>query len=116
MRYAFNSAFLNTNPKSLVFKDEEFLNFVRKFDCLISHQRGRNEETGEEGSFVHHNWHARKNDYLAVPLSSLFHLTGNQSYHKLEHEEFCKTHNVNMEWVIINLLSMYIQHLKGRND
>ena len=79
--------------------DEKYENWLRTLPCVVC---------GHPDSVVHHNWHRRKNSYTAMPLCVNHHTHGNDAYHKLEHREFERRHNVVIGWVIINLQSYYL--------
>ena len=88
------------HPKWIKHENKDYENYIRKKPCLIC---------GQEGVDLHHVWHARRNCYLSTPLCRGCHTARPDSYHAIEHKEFCERHNINLEWEIIELLSEYIE-------
>lgn len=89
------------NPKYFGFKilnlkNETYLEFVRNIRCVVCNDPNRSDP--------HHVGNERENDYLAVPLCRLHH----NDYHKLGSvEKFNEKYNIDLMWVIINLMSFY---------
>lgn len=91
------------NPKERCFENKKYEKFIHTLPCVVCNV------FGVDG---HHCWHARGNCYSLVPLCRNHHTFGNNSYHKLEHEEFERVHGIKLEWIIMNQLSRYIHKLQ----
>lgn len=85
------------HPKNYTHKDLKYLDWVRGHPCLVCRLPPRSE--------AHHNEHAKKNDYLAVPLCRAHH----HQYHTIPHKEFEDRYSINFLFEIINYLSQYIK-------
>lgn len=87
-------------PKDNCFKNSKYEKWIRSKPCLIC---------GMEPVQGHHLEHARRNCYLLLPLCVEHHLNGfPYSYHELERDRFEEHHRVNLDWVVINQLSEFI--------
>ncbi len=93
--------------KVLDLNNEDYLEFIRRHRCAIFGCAG----FGHHGmkSDPHHVMVERRNDYLAIPLCAEHH----KSYHTLGSvEKFNEKYNVDLMWMIINYLSLYISGRK----
>ncbi len=77
------------HPKLFNCKDEDYLNYIRDQECCIP---GCECHGKSMRSDPHHLWHAKNNDYMAVPLCRPKHiLIGTMPV-----KEFEEKHNVNL--------------------
>lgn len=95
------------HPKRLSYKDPKYEEWIRNRPCSIKrcHSQGRVDP--------HHNWHARGNDYLLLPLCREHHTRGPYSYHYLEHEKFEQVHGITIEKLIVENLVAYLGEKEG---
>lgn len=91
------------NPKDRCFDNKKYESWIKTLPCIVCNQ---------EGVDPHHVWHTRRNCYSLVPLCRGHHTFNKDSYHQLEREEFERVHSIDMNWAIINLLSLYIHKLE----
>ncbi len=91
-------------PKYKTCKNRKYEKFIRSKSCVIC------------GTFpvdLHHIDHARRNAVYTVPLCQFHHRPGfPQSYHQLERRRFEELHNINLDWIVINLLSEFLDEEK----
>lgn len=88
------------DPKLLTLENDEYVHWIRTLPCLLCH--------GME-SDPHHVRHARKNDYMAVPLCREHH----GSIHNMGGDTFAETYSIDLSWEIMTLLMRYIELCKG---
>lgn len=82
------------HPKWISAKNKEYEAWVKTLPCIVCNQ---------EGVDPHHVWHARRNDYLCIPLCRPHHT----EYHSIEWKKFEEKHNIDLSWEIIKLLIKY---------
>lgn len=87
-------------PKYRTSENLAYEAFVRSKPCVICNR------TPVDG---HHVDHARRNCILLVPLCQEHHRPGfPDAYHQLEREKFETRHNINLDWICLNLLAEFI--------
>jgi len=87
-------------------KDKKYEAFVRSQPCCIC----------GESSVVHHLY-KRDDSYGTVPFCCGHHTDQDDSYHRLgSREEFEEVHNVNLDWVIYELLTEWIVILGAAHE
>jgi len=92
-------------PKDHSYENPHYEAFIRSKPCLVC---------GVAPVHGHHDKHARRNCYMLVPLCEKHHMPGYpDSYHQIERDEFEIRHRLTLDWEIQNLLSEYIELLKG---
>jgi hypothetical protein len=94
-----------THPKWITHRriDKEYEQRIREKPCLIC----------EKQSECHHLWHRRNDSYTSVPLCGEHHRTGRYAYHKIEHDEFEKHHNIDLTAEAFNLVTEYFWEKKN---
>src|ERR1041384_6694047 len=96
-------------PKPLKYEDADYLRWIRRQPCVVSHC------AAEAHHVVPPGWAkmgSKVSDYRTVPLSRGLHL----EYHRIGRQEFEKRHNVDLAQEQIRLLEIFISALReGEN-
>jgi len=91
-------------PKYKRCKNPKYERFVKEKACVIC---------GKSPVHGHHTDHARRCSVMLIPLCPEHHLPGfPDSYHTLEREKFETRHNINCDWICLNLLSEFLDEEK----
>jgi len=91
-------------PKYRECKNKKYEAFVRSKPCIIC---------GKTPVDLHHVDHARSNASYTVPLCREHHGPGFRgSYHTEERARFEEIHNINLDWVCLNLHAEFLDNGK----
>ena len=88
------------HPRYIVFRNEKYLDWIRKQECVICGASGPSDPNhlwasgGGGGKYM---------DYLALPFCRLCH----HNYHALGHDEFERQNLLEFELEVIKYLSFY---------
>ena len=94
-------------------KDEKYLNFIRKQECIIC--QGAFGKSEAHHVFVG-GMGMKCSDHFTVPLCAAHHTQRPDSIHKIGKENFEKVNNRKLESDIIYFLSKYIKEGSKKND
>jgi hypothetical protein len=97
-------------PKPVRLEDPDYLRFIRRQPCVVSHTASQAAHIKPEG---HGKMGSKVSDYRTVPLSWKLH---EELDHKLGRERFEEKYNVDLDKEQIRLLEMYVSALReGEN-
>lgn len=89
-------------PKDQVYKSGKYEKFIASKSCIVP-------ECYKTPIQKHHVDHSRRNAFMLVPLCVEHHMPGfKDSYHQIERRRFEETHNLDLNWVIMNQLMEFI--------
>lgn len=96
-------------PKPVRLEDPDYLRFIRRQPCVISHCAAEAHHVVPPG---HGKAGGKVSDYRAVPLSLKLH----NEYHRIGREKFEAKYRVNLDLEQIRLLEQYVSALKDGVD